>query len=164
MMKKIIFRVDDRLIHGQVIEGWVKYFKINHVVLVNDRVSADPLQKMIYSSSLPPGTELTICTMEEFKAHYNADRYAKDYVLILVETVNELYEVRDLIDDKVYVNIGCVASREHKIEVSNTVFLNPEEIYKVCRIRKDHEVFIHKVPWETSVEIMNFTDLLEGNL
>jgi mannose/fructose/N-acetylgalactosamine-specific phosphotransferase system component IIB len=102
--------------------------------------------------------------MEEFKAQYNADRYAKDYVLILVETVDELYEVRGLINDKVYVNIGCVASREHKIEVSNTVFLNPEEIYKVCRIRKDHEVFIHKVPWETSVEIMNFTDLLEGNL
>jgi len=163
-MKKIIFRVDDRLIHGQVIEGWVKYFKISHVVLVNDRVSADPLQKMIYSSSLPPGTELTICTLDEFRVGYNANKYNKDYVLVLVETVDDLYSVKELIDEKVYVNIGCVASREHKIEVSNTVYLNPEEIYKVCSIRSEYEVFIHKVPWETSVEIMNFTDLLEGNL
>lgn len=163
-MKKIIFRVDDRLIHGQVIEGWVKYYKIQHVVLVNDRVSGDPLQKMIYSSSLPPGTELTICTLDEFRHTFNAGRYKKDYVLILVETVDDLYAVKDLLDEQVYINIGCVACREHKIEVSNTVFLNPDEIYKVCRIRDDHEVFIHKVPWETSVEIRNFTDLLEGNL
>ncbi|PLX65809.1 MAG: PTS mannose/fructose/sorbose transporter subunit IIB [Denitrovibrio sp.] len=163
-MKKVIFRVDDRLIHGQVIEGWVKYFKINHVYLVNNKVSGDPLQKMIYSSSLPPGTELTICTIDEFIESFGKRKQSREYVLVLVETVDDLYEIRSLLNDQIYINIGCVASREHKIEVSNTVFLNPEEIYKVCRIRDDYEVFIHKVPWETSVEIRNFTDLLEGNL
>lgn len=163
-MKKIIFRVDDRLIHGQVIEGWVKYYKIDHVVLVNDRVSGDPLQQMIYTSSLPPGTELTICTLDEFKSLYNADRYKKDYVLVLVESVDDLYKIKDLINEQVYLNIGCVACREHKIEVSNTVFLDQDEIRKVCDLREDYEVFIHKVPWETSVEIRNFANLLEGNL
>jgi len=163
-MKKVIFRVDDRLIHGQVIEGWVKYFKIHHIYLVNDRVNADPLQKMIYSSSLPPGTELTICTKDEFKNSFKGNTNPKEYVLVLVETVDDLYEIRSLLNEQIYINIGCVACREHKIEVSNTVFLNPEEIFKVCRIRDDYEVFIHKVPWETSVEIRNFTDLLEGNL
>ena len=163
-MKKVIFRVDDRLIHGQVIEGWVKYFKIHHVYLVNDRVNGDPLQKMIYASSLPPGTELTICTVDEFKKSFSGSKNPKEVVLVLVETVDDLYEIRELLSEKVYINIGCVASREHKIEVSNTVFLNPDEIYKVCRIRDDYDVFIHKVPWETSVEIRNFTDLLEGNL
>jgi mannose/fructose/N-acetylgalactosamine-specific phosphotransferase system component IIB len=163
-MKKIIYRVDDRLIHGQVIEGWIKYFKINHVILVSDRVSGDPLQTMIYSSSLPPGTELTISTMDEFKSSFDHGKFKKQYVLVLMESVDELYQVKNMLKDDVYINIGCVASREHKIEVSNTVFLNPDEIGKVCEIREDYEVFIHKVPWETSVEIMNFTDLLEGNL
>jgi len=163
-MKKVIFRVDDRLIHGQVIEGWIKYFKIHHVILVSDRVSGDPLQRMIYGSSLPPGTELTICTVAEFMSTFSMKKYNRDYVLVLVESVDDLYEIRSILDNQVYINIGCVACREHKIEVSNTVFLNPEEIYKVCQIRDDYEVFIHKVPWETSVEIRNFTDLLEGNL
>ncbi|PLX69682.1 MAG: PTS mannose/fructose/sorbose transporter subunit IIB [Denitrovibrio sp.] len=163
-MKKVIFRVDDRLIHGQVIEGWVKYFKINNVVLVSDRVNGDPLQTMIYSSSLPPGTNLTICSMAEFLTSFNFKKYNKDFVLVLVESIDELYEAKGLLNEDVYINIGCVACREHKIEVSNTVFLNPAEIEKVCDIRDDYEVFIHKVPWETSVEIRNFTDLLEGNL
>jgi len=163
-MKKVIFRVDDRLIHGQVIEGWVKYFKIGHVFLVNDKVSDDPLQKMIYASSLPPGTELTICTLKEFQLSFNSSKYSRDYLLVLLETVDDLYEIKDMLNDQIYINIGCVACREHKIEVSNTVFLNPDEIQKVCRIRDSHNVFIHKVPWETSVEIRNFADLLEGNL
>lgn len=163
-MKKIIFRVDDRLIHGQVIEGWVKHFKINHVILVNDKVSVDPLQKMIYSSTLPPGTEISIMSVADFIQSFHADRYKKDYVLVLLESVNDLYTIRKLINKETYVNIGCVACREHKIEVSNTVFLNPDEINKVCEIRNDFEVFIHKVPWEPSVEIKNFHNILEGNL
>jgi len=163
-MKKIIFRVDDRLIHGQVIEGWVKYFKIHHVILVSDRVKGDPLQTMIYTSSLPPGIELTFYTLEEFKKSFKPAIFKKEYVLILMESVDELFDVRSMLDEKIYINIGCVASREHKIEVSNTVFLDPEEIRKVCSIRDDYDVFIHKVPWETSVEIRNFTDLLEGSL
>jgi len=163
-MKRIIFRVDDRLIHGQVIEGWIKYFKIHHVYLVSERVSVDPLQKMIYTSSLPPGTEITFCSVADFIQTFKTADFKKEYVLVLVETVDDLYAVRELLNDDIYINIGCVASREHKIEVSNTVFLNPDEIFKVCRIRDDFNVYIHKVPWETSVEIRNFTDLLEGNL
>ncbi|TCK60846.1 PTS system mannose/fructose/N-acetylgalactosamine-transporter subunit IIB [Seleniivibrio woodruffii] len=163
-MKKIIFRVDDRLIHGQVIEGWIKHFKINHVILVNDKVSRNPLQKMIYSSTLPPGTEISIMSLAEFLNSFKSERYKKDYVLVLLESVDDLYTIRSLISDETYVNIGCVACREHKIEVSNTVFLNPDEIRKICEIRQDYEVFIHKVSWEPSVEIKNFNDVLEGNL
>lgn len=163
-MKKIIFRVDDRLIHGQVIEGWVKHFKINHVMLVNDRIAANPLQKMIYTSTLPPGTEISVITVDEFRGTFNSQKFKKDYVLVILESVDDLYKIRNMITADVYVNIGCVASREHKIEVSNTVFLNPDEINKVCEIREDFEVFIHKVAWEPSVEIKNFHNILGGTL
>jgi len=163
-MKKIIFRVDDRLIHGQVIEGWLKHFKINHVIIANDKVAQNPLQKMIYSSTLPPGTEISILSIADFISSFRSDRYKKDYVLVLLESVDDLYAIKKMISDDIYVNIGCVACREHKIEVSNTVFLNPDEIKKICEIRQNYEVFIHKVAWEPSVEIKNFNYILEGNL
>jgi mannose/fructose/N-acetylgalactosamine-specific phosphotransferase system component IIB len=163
-MKKIIFRVDDRLIHGQVIEGWLKHFKINHVIIANDKVSQNPLQKMIYASTLPPGTEISILSIADFIKSFRSDRYKKDYVLVLLENVDDLYAIKAMINSETYVNIGCVACREHKIEVSNTVFLNPDEIKKICEIRQDYEVFIHKVAWEPSVEIKNFNYILEGNL
>ncbi|WP_265821587.1 PTS system mannose/fructose/N-acetylgalactosamine-transporter subunit IIB [Geovibrio ferrireducens] len=163
-MKKIIFRVDDRLIHGQVIEGWVKYYKIHRIMVVSDRIAGDSLQRMIYQSALPSGCTLEIMGVDQFVASFDSLKNVKDYTLVLMESVDDLARCTDLIDNDVYVNIGCVACREHKVEVSNTVFLDLDEIEQVCSIRDMVEVYIHKVPWEPSVEIRNFSKLLKGGL
>jgi mannose/fructose/N-acetylgalactosamine-specific phosphotransferase system component IIB len=163
-MKKIIFRIDDRLIHGQVIEGWIKYYKINQIVVVSDRVANDALQQMIFRSSLPGGCTLDILSVDNFIASFTTSKKSKDYILVLMESVDDIYRCRSLIDDNIYINIGCVASREHKVEISNTVFLDLDEIEKVCFLREITDVYIHKVPWETSVEIRNFSKLLKGGL
>ncbi|MCD8493639.1 MAG: PTS sugar transporter subunit IIB [Geovibrio sp.] len=163
-MKKIIFRVDDRLIHGQVIEGWVKYYKIHRIMVVSDRIAGDSLQRMIYQSALPSGCTLEIMGVDQFVASFDSLKNVKDYTLVLMESVDDLARCTDLIDNDVYVNIGCVACREHKVEVSNTVFLDLDEIELVCSIRDMVEVYIHKVPWEPSVEIRNFSKLLKGGL
>ncbi len=163
-MKKIIFRVDDRLIHGQVIEGWVKYYKIHRIMVVSDRIAGDSLQRMIFQSALPSGCTLEIMNVDQFITGFGRLKGVRDYTLVLMESVEDLARCTELIDNDVYVNIGCVACREHKVEVSNTVFLDLNEIEQVCSIRDMVEVYIHKVPWEPSVEIRNFSKLLKGGL
>ena len=163
-MKKIIFRVDDRLIHGQVIEGWVKYYKIHRIVVISDRVAGDSLQRMIFQSALPSGCALEIVPVDQFIMCFDKLKRKKDYTLVLMESVKDLTRCMELLDEEIYINIGCVASREHKVEISNTVFLNLDEIEQVCQIREKYEVFIHKVPWEPSVEIKNFLKLIKGGL
>ena len=162
-MKKIIFRVDDRLIHGQVIEGWIKHFKIASIIVACDRIAGDPLQEMIYKSSLPQGCDLEIMTVKQMKSSFSKDDYKKKMCLVLYESVDDLYNCRYMFDSEIYLNIGCVASREHKYEISDTVFLDIDEINKACDIRKDFPVFVHKLPWEHSVEINNFSKFLEGS-
>jgi mannose/fructose/N-acetylgalactosamine-specific phosphotransferase system component IIB len=163
MNKKIILRVDDRLIHGQVIEGWIKYFKIIHVILVSDPISNNDLQQMIYKSILPGGCKLDVVTNEYFKKFIKKIK-TKKVVLILFESVADLYNYKDNITDEMMLNIGCVASREHKIEISDTVFLDKKEINMLCDLRKDFEIYIKKLPWETSIEIKNFAKFLEGEI
>ena len=41
------FRVDNRLIHGQVIEGWMPYTGAKHLVVVNDALARDQLRQQI---------------------------------------------------------------------------------------------------------------------
>ncbi|HCW93603.1 MAG TPA: PTS mannose/fructose/sorbose transporter subunit IIB, partial [Flexistipes sinusarabici] len=118
MNKKIIFRVDDRLIHGQVIEGWIKYYKINDIIIVSDRICSDDLQKMIYSSILPANCTLNFYGVDDFTKNYREISTTKNSLLILFESVNDLYRVRDILDESIFINIGCVASREHKIEIT----------------------------------------------
>ncbi len=159
-MKKLILRVDDRLIHGQVIEGWIKNFKIKDVYIVSDNIYKDQLQQMIYSSILPAGCNFKVYSIEKFHKIIKKLNPKKP-TIVLFESIDDFYEFRHEFNDSMYLNIGCVASREHKIEISDTVFLDVEEIKKLCEIRQKFELNIRKLPWETGVEIKNFAKYLE---
>ena len=41
MARRLAIRVDDRLIHGQVITQWVKVFKAQHIIVIDDKVAGD---------------------------------------------------------------------------------------------------------------------------
>jgi mannose/fructose/N-acetylgalactosamine-specific phosphotransferase system component IIB len=160
MQRKIIFRVDDRLIHGQVIEGWIKYYKINHVFIVNDKIYGDILQEVIYSSVLPDYCDLKVLNKESFKAYFDESK-VNNHILVLFENIQDLYDLRALITDKTYINIGCVASREHKIEITDTVFLDLEELRLLSELREKYNIYIKKLPWDTNIEIKNFYTFLK---
>ena len=39
-------RIDNRLIHGQVAVAWLKYISAKAIIVCNDKVANDPIQKM----------------------------------------------------------------------------------------------------------------------
>ena len=65
-MKHIIYRVDDRFIHGQVLEGWVNYLHIKDIMIVNDIIANDSIRASIYQSTLPSGSKFSVYTVNDF--------------------------------------------------------------------------------------------------
>ena len=47
MAKSLAVRVDDRLIHGQVVTQWVKVFKAQKIVVIDNNVAKDKMQKNV---------------------------------------------------------------------------------------------------------------------
>ncbi len=56
----LFVRIDDRLIHGQVVEGWVQYLKATRILVADDRVAVNALQRSIMELSAPQGLVVTI--------------------------------------------------------------------------------------------------------
>ena len=53
-MKKASFaRVDERLIHGQVMTAWVKKYWIKKIILVDDEIVQDSFMQEVLSMSAP---------------------------------------------------------------------------------------------------------------
>ena len=49
-------RIDDRLIHGQVVTQWIKqYNKVQHILCVDDKTAADPFMQQMFSYLVPSG-------------------------------------------------------------------------------------------------------------
>jgi mannose/fructose/N-acetylgalactosamine-specific phosphotransferase system component IIB len=61
----ILARIDDRLIHGQVVEGWVNFLKATCILVADDAVAANPLQRAIMEISVPEGLKVIIGKVEE---------------------------------------------------------------------------------------------------
>ena len=47
------FRVDNRLVHGQVIEAWLPYTGARHLIVANDELAADALRQQIIELAVP---------------------------------------------------------------------------------------------------------------
>ena len=60
-----LVNIDDRLIHGQVATTWIKDYGIESVIIVNDAVANDPIQKSVAGLAVP-GIKVSIFGVDQF--------------------------------------------------------------------------------------------------
>ena len=51
-------RIDNRLVHGQVIETWLPHTRAQMIVVVNDELAGNMLRQEIMSLAIPDGVEI----------------------------------------------------------------------------------------------------------
>jgi mannose/fructose/N-acetylgalactosamine-specific phosphotransferase system component IIB len=61
----LLFRVDDRLLHGQVALGWGGPLGASAYLLADDRLAADPDAEMLYALAAPPGCTVRVVPVAE---------------------------------------------------------------------------------------------------
>lgn len=154
-MKRIIYRVDDRFIHGQVLEGWVNYLRIPNVVIVNDIIAEDSMRASIYKSALPPKTNFFVFSVSDFLTKKPYLKFKKQRVLVIVGSVGDLFQISPVFTNDVHVNVGCISSSRHDICVTDTVFVSFEEYDLLKKISESTAVYFNKVPWENPVIFSN---------
>ncbi|HEY6010907.1 MAG TPA: PTS sugar transporter subunit IIB [Nitrospirota bacterium] len=76
-------RIDDRLIHGQVVEGWVNYLKATCIVVADDSVAANPLQRSILEVSVPQGLTVVVGSIQDVCGRLRAREFDSERVILL---------------------------------------------------------------------------------
>ena len=79
----ICTRIDDRLIHGQVVEGWVNYLKATCILVADDRVASNPLQCSILELAVPQGLKVFIGRVEEICAKARTAALDAERIILL---------------------------------------------------------------------------------
>lgn len=69
-------RIDNRLIHGQVIEAWLPFTKARTLVVSNDELARDALRQEIMGLAIPQGVDARFVPVAEtpsfLKSHWGA--------------------------------------------------------------------------------------------
>src|SRR6188474_3669895 len=68
-----LYRIDDRLIHGQVVVGWGQPLDLRFVVLVDDEVAGSDWEQELYRMGVPQDMEVYFDTVQSAAA--NLQRY-----------------------------------------------------------------------------------------
>lgn len=60
-----LFRIDERLLHGQVTVGWGMRLRLSHYVVVDDELARSAWEQELYGAGLPPGVGVRFLGVEE---------------------------------------------------------------------------------------------------
>ena len=120
-------RVDDRLIHGQVVEGWVPHLKVDLVVIVSDATADDDIQTALMKMALPPAVGLIIVRVADAPAALSSPQMAARRALVIVPGPSEalaLVEKGVAVDR---INVGGLHYTVGKVQLGRALFLNDDD-------------------------------------
>lgn len=84
----VLNRVDQRLIHGQVMAMWMRTLKANRILVVDDPLANEPFMQKIYTAAAPPNAEVIMMTIEQAIQRWDKDKFGSGYFMSLVRDVD----------------------------------------------------------------------------
>jgi len=124
----ILYRVDDRLVHGQVVEGWVPHLKAEELAVVSDEISGDEMRRAIMRFATPEGVDLKIMTVAEASAYLPEAAKSPRKVLLLLPGLAEALALNGKGLPIPSLNIGGMHySAGKNLSIGKAIFLNDED-------------------------------------
>lgn len=124
----ILYRVDDRLVHGQVVEGWVPHLLAEELAVVSDEIAGDEMRRAIMRFATPEGVDLKIMTVEEASAYLPEAEKTQRKVLLLLPGLAEALSLSDKGLRIPSLNIGGMHySAGKNLSIGKAIFLNDED-------------------------------------
>jgi mannose/fructose/N-acetylgalactosamine-specific phosphotransferase system component IIB len=137
---KIVFpivRVDDRLIHGQVIVGWGQSLEINPLILASDRVVKDDDLLRTYRSVIPEEMEAGMWSLQETAERWSRGDLNEKRAMIVVEAPVDALKLVRLGAPLKLLTIGGLHFREERKELLPYVFLSEWDRTTLSELRKE---------------------------
>ena len=80
----VAIRIDDRLIHGQVVAYWSNSLKLTRIMVANDDVAVDDMRKSVLRMAAPAGIKTSIIPVERAAKQILEGKYAGQRVFLIV--------------------------------------------------------------------------------
>lgn len=153
----VLTRIDDRLIHGQVMTAWVKKTGANQIVVIDNGVAEDMFMTEVLKASAPSGINITVKNVNDAVDFVNNISKTNNKVIILVKAPKVIVE---LLNNE--VNLGKVivggmgTNPGRKTLYKNIAASNEERADFKFILDKGIPVFIHIIPDQKAIDLSKY--------
>lgn len=162
-MDIVLARIDDRLIHGQVVTNWVKATKCQRIIVVNDEIAVDSIRKTLIEKVAPPGIKANVVSVDKMLRVYNNPAYKGVKVLLLFTNPTDVLR---LINNNVNIksiNMGGMSYKDGKKQVTGVISVDEKDVESLKILdEKGVEIEARQVSTDSKTDVMRI--LREHNL
>lgn len=154
-MKNIVLaRIDDRLLHGQVIVTWLSQTKANKILIADDEVANDEINKRILKATCPEGVKIAFYDVAKSEEYLKGENRPGDRLIVLSKTpfaFEKLIENGVGIEHVILGGMGakkgregfirnCSASQEEKDSMKHIIDMGVPVTFQLVPTEKSIEV------------------------
>jgi mannose/fructose/sorbose-specific phosphotransferase system IIB component len=136
IMTIVLTRIDDRLIHGQVVEGWLKSIRANRIVVLSDDVARDKMQQILMGMAVPASIKVCSFSIDDGAGQLLAKAFdgEKDRVLLLLSRPRDVVRLLAQGVRLATVNVGGMHFSPGKRQVLRNLSVDDDDVAALRQI------------------------------
>ena len=150
-----LVRVDHRLIHGQVAFTWTKFLSTDCILIASDELLKDDLKMAGLRMAKPSNVKLVMKSIEDSAKALNSGVTDKYNLLILCESVEDVYRLAKKVPTITAINLGGTKSGDDRKNIAKAVNVSQDDIKMIKELSEDgRSVFVQLVPDDDSTDVI----------
>ena len=148
MSEIVLNRVDDRLIHGQVMTGWLGLRRANAIWIADDAVATNPMMLDIFRFAAPSGIKIEAFTIDKVAEKLRTLNSGHDRIILLAKVPKTFLRLLEKGYRASDINYGAMAHKAKSRNVASNCDLSLEEIEDTEKLHQQGiRIWIQLVPF-----------------
>ena len=141
-----LIRLDDRLIHGQVMAVWVRQLSITRILVLDDETAADEFARNLMQMAMPSQVKFDVAPVAAAAERLAELQHSPARALVLLKRVEDACAVHERWPLP-HLNVGNLGMRDGRRLIWRTVALSTNERRALQQLQSAGvEVFLQMVP------------------
>jgi len=156
----VLTRIDDRLIHGQILETWVPFLNVDCIVVANDQIAENLLRRKLIQASVPKNIDVLFGSIGDINQIVGSNGVKGRRVLLLFK--NSLDALKSFQSGLKFpeLNLGNLHGEPGGARISCSIFLHENDIVNLTSLEKSGvKISIQCVPTD---RLKNWSELLDS--
>lgn len=150
-MSIVLARIDNRFVHGQILEGWIPYTKATCVIVASDNVARNPIQMMAMETCETCGLKIHVYEVEEAVKRLSGGEFDRSRVVLLFGTTEDALRAVKAGLKIEELNVGNIHFCPGKMQISPSVSVDTVDLENLKALSESGiRVVIRCVPSDPS--------------